>query len=80
MSPPVSAIHGGPLFRPNCLYVLTPFVEHLATEDEKKQGVISPDVLNRTPAELQRRHRQESSLAAAKATHAQENRIQAFRP
>ena len=45
-----SAIGGGPPFHPNCVYVLTPFVERLATEDERKRGVISPDLLNRSPA------------------------------
>jgi len=33
--------------------------ERLATEEEKKAGVVSPEVLNRTPAELQRRFRKE---------------------
>ena len=37
--------------------MLTPFVERLATEEEKKAGMISPEVLNRTPGELQRRYR-----------------------
>jgi len=37
--------------------VLTPFVERLATQEEKKAGIASPEVLNRTPAELQRRYR-----------------------
>jgi len=35
------------------VHVLTPFVERLATEEEKKAGLVPPDVLNRTPAELQ---------------------------
>jgi len=39
--------------------VLTPFVERLATDEEKQRGIISPDVLNRSPAELQRRFRKE---------------------
>jgi hypothetical protein len=34
--------------------VLTPFVERLATEEEKKEGIVSPDLLERSPAELQR--------------------------
>ena len=59
--PPISAIGGGPPFHPNCVHVLTPFVERLATEDEKKAGAISPEVLNRTPGELQRRYRKGSS-------------------
>ena len=63
--PPISGI-GGPPFHPNCVHVLTPFVERLGTEEEKKRGVISPEVLNRTPGELQRRYRKESPLARAK--------------
>ena len=43
----------------NCVHVLTPFVERLATDDEKKRGIISPDLLNKSPAELQRRFRKE---------------------
>jgi len=57
--PPISAINGGPPFHPRCVHVLTPFVERLATEEEKKRGIISPDLLNRSPAELQRRFRKE---------------------
>jgi hypothetical protein len=53
--PPISAIGGGPPFHPNCVHVLTPFVERLATEEETKAGVIPPEMLNRSPAELQRR-------------------------
>jgi hypothetical protein len=33
---------------------LTPFVERLATDEEKKRVTISPEVLNRTPVELPR--------------------------
>ena len=55
--PPISAIGGTPPFHPNCVHALTPFVERLATEEEKKAGIISPDLLNRSPAELQRRFR-----------------------
>jgi hypothetical protein len=55
--PPISAIGGGPPFHPNCVHVLTPFVERLATEEEKKRGHIPPEALNRTAAELQRRYR-----------------------
>jgi len=35
--------------------VLAPFVERLATEEEEKRGIIFPDLLNRSPGELQRR-------------------------
>jgi len=57
--PPISAINGGPPFHPRCVHVLTPFVERLATDEEKKRGIISPDLLNKSPAELQRRFRKE---------------------
>jgi len=56
--PPLSAIGGGPPFHPNCVHVLTPFVERLATEAETKAGMVSADVLNRSSAELQRRYRE----------------------
>jgi len=36
---------------------LTPFVERLARDEEKKRGIISPEVSSRTPGELQRRYR-----------------------
>ncbi len=52
--PPIAAIGGGPPFHPRCVHVLRPFV--LATAGEKKAGVVPPEVLNRTPAELQRRY------------------------
>ncbi len=65
--PPISAIQGGPPFHPNCVHVLTPFVERLATPEERQRGIISPDVLNRSPAELQRRFRQEFPRAAQAA-------------
>ncbi len=55
--PPISAINGGPPFHPRCVHVLTPFVERLATEEEKKAGVVPPEVMNQTPTELQRRYR-----------------------
>lgn len=55
--PPISGIDGGPPFHPNRVHVLTPFVERLATEGERKAGVPEPTVLNRSPAELQRRNR-----------------------
>ena len=57
--PPISGI-GGPPFHPNCVHVLRPFVERLATEEERKAGWIPPRVLNGSPEELQRRHRQPS--------------------
>jgi len=59
--PPISAIGGGPPFHPRCVHVLAPFVERLATEEERKVGVPDPTVLNRTPAELQRSYRKEYS-------------------
>ena len=57
--PPISAIGGGPPFHPRCVHVLTPFVARLATEEEKKEGIAPPEMLNKTPAELQRRYRKE---------------------
>jgi len=57
--PPISAINGGPPFHPRCVHVLTSFVERLATDDEKKRGVISPDLRNKSPTEVQRRFRKE---------------------
>ena len=57
--PPISAIGGGPPFHPNCVHVLTPFVERLATEEEKERGHISPGLFDRSPAELQRRYRKD---------------------
>jgi len=62
--PPISAVNGGPPFHPRCVHVLTPFVERLATEEEKRRGIIPPEALNRTPAELQRRYRQGSAKSA----------------
>jgi len=53
--PPISAIGGGPPFHPRCVHVLTPFVERLPTEE--KAGIVSQEVLNRMPAELQREYR-----------------------
>jgi len=55
--PPISAIGGGPPFHPNCVHVLTPFVERLATEEERKAGITDPKVLNQSPADLQKRYR-----------------------
>ena len=49
------------------MHVLTPFVERLATDDEKKRGVISPNLLNKSPAELQRRFRKEFPGVARRA-------------
>ncbi len=57
--PPISAINGGPPFHPRCVHVLTPFVERLATEKEKKAGRVPTEVLNRTPTELQQRYRKD---------------------
>jgi len=59
VNPPISAINRGPPFHPRCVHVLTPFVERLATDEEKKRGIISPDLLNKSPAELQRRFRKQ---------------------
>jgi hypothetical protein len=53
--PPLSAINGGPPFHPNCAHVLMPFVIALATPEERAAGKIEPDLLNKTPANLQRR-------------------------
>jgi hypothetical protein len=44
---------------PNYVHLFTSFVERLATSEEQKAGVPDPTVLNRTPAELWRRYRQE---------------------
>jgi len=55
--PPISAIGGSPPFHPRCVHVLTPFVERLATEEERKVGVADPTVLNRTPEALEGRYR-----------------------
>jgi hypothetical protein len=57
--PSISAIGGGPPFHPNCVHVLTPFVDRRATEEERKRGIIAPEVLDQSAAELQRRYRQE---------------------
>ena len=53
--PPLSAINGGPPFHPNCAHVLTPFVLALATSKEQAAGKIEPELLDETPAMLQRR-------------------------
>ena len=65
--PPISAINGGPPFHPRCVHVLTPFVERLATDEEKKRGIISSSLLNKSPAELQRRFRKEFTDLARRA-------------
>jgi len=65
--PQISAIGGGSPFHPRCVHVLTPFVERLATEEEKKAGIISPEVLSRTPGELQRRSREDSHTGKGRA-------------
>jgi hypothetical protein len=44
--------------------MLTLFVDRLATEEESSAGVISPEVLNRTPEELRTRAR--GQLASAR--------------
>ena len=57
--PPISAINGGPPFHPNCAHVLTPFVLALATDKEQRAGKIDEDLLDQTPAQLQRRFRED---------------------
>ena len=57
--PPISAINGGTPFHPKCVHVMTPFVERLATEAEKERGKIDSSLLERSPADMQRRFRQE---------------------
>lgn len=65
--PPLSAINGGPPFHPNCVHVLTPFVERLATPEERKAGIPDAEVLNKSPGELQRRFRAERPARARRA-------------
>jgi len=56
--------------------VLTPFVdlsagreaERLATEEERKAGLTAPEVLNQSPADLQRRFRKDFLGQARAAT------------
>jgi hypothetical protein len=67
--PPIFAIGVGPRFHPRCVHVLTAFVERLATEEKKKARVVSPEVLDRTPAELRRRYRTEQRLLGGKTTY-----------
>lgn len=57
--PPISAINGGPPFHPNCVHVLSPFVLRLATPKEQQAGRIEEGLLDQSPAQLQRRFRQE---------------------
>jgi len=44
-----------------------PFVERLATDEEKKRGIIAPDLLNKSTAELQQRFRKEFPDIARRA-------------
>jgi hypothetical protein len=44
--------------------VLTPFVERLATEEERQAGMPDQEVLNRTPGELQHRYRHDHRTEA----------------
>jgi len=57
--PPISAINGGTPFHPKCAHIMTPFVERLATPEERAAGKIAPDLLNKSPAQLQRRFRKD---------------------
>lgn len=57
--PPISAIDGGPPFHCNCAHALTPFIERLATPEELERGRIDPDRLNQSPAEMQKRFREQ---------------------
>jgi hypothetical protein len=43
--PDISAIGGGPPFHPQCTHVLEPFVERLASREERQQGKAAPKVL-----------------------------------
>jgi hypothetical protein len=65
--PSISAINGEPPWHPNCVHSLTPFVERLATPEERERGKIAPDLLNKPPAELQRRFRKEFPDLARRA-------------
>jgi hypothetical protein len=65
--PPISAIGGGPPFHPNCVHVLTPFVERLATAEEQKVGMPDPTVLNQTPEGLQQRYRYRKGAQASQS-------------
>ncbi len=68
--PPISAIGGGPPFHPRCVHVLTPFVERLATEEEKKAGRVSLEVLGRSPMALQRAYRDKTVMPRSVQTPA----------
>lgn len=61
--PAMSANDGGPTFHPRCVHSLTPFVERLATEEEKKTGLAASEMLNQTPAELQKISRKKQRSA-----------------
>ena len=63
-APPISTINHGPPFHPNCVHALTPFVQRLATEEERKRGIIEAEVVSRTPAELQQRFHEEYTDSA----------------
>jgi len=39
--------------------VLTPFVENLTTDEEKAAGKIEPELLDKSPAQLQRQFRKD---------------------
>ena len=78
--PPISAINGGPPFHPRCVHVLTPFVERLATNEEKERGVVSPDLLNKSPGELQRRFRKQFPDLARRAGRRYQGKERVGRP
>jgi len=69
----------GPPFHPRCVHVLTPFVERLAAEHEKKRGVVTPGLLNKSPVELQRRFRKEFPDIARRAGRRYQGKGQAGR-
>jgi hypothetical protein len=43
--PGIEAIGGGPPFHPRCIHVLRPFVERLASREEKQEGKVAADLL-----------------------------------
>jgi len=49
-----------PTFQPRCVYVLTPFVERSATEEERRARIISREALNRALGEMQRSYPKEA--------------------
>jgi len=65
--PSISAINGGPPFHPDCVHVLTPFVERLASKEERRGGFLHPEFLHKSPAELQRWFRKEFPERAREA-------------